>query len=92
MDWSSLLLGALIGGIVSFVISYVFYVAASKDLKREAADLRKLTISLIHLLNNAGVIEVKEFDPETGAPIKWSVSSHLQLVWRTEANSPDKLD
>jgi hypothetical protein len=75
----------VIGSVISVIISTVFYVLASRGLKKEAAELRKLTISLIHLLNNAGAVEVKEFDPDTGAPTKWSVSRDLSLRWRTEA-------
>ncbi len=60
MDWESLLVGNLIGGGITLAVSTLFYVLAARGLKEEAARLRRLNISLIHLLHNAGVIEVKD--------------------------------
>jgi hypothetical protein len=89
MDWESVLIGNLIGGGISLAVSTLFYVLAARGLKEEAAHLRRLNISLIHLLQNAGVIEVKEFDRETGEPIRWSVGSQVELRWRVDAPSEE---
>ncbi len=86
MDWLSIAFGSGI----ALAVSWFFYMLAARDLRREAADLRRLNIALIHLLNNAGVIEVTEFDPETGAPIRWSVGSQVTARWNVEAAPEDE--
>lgn len=63
--------GAVIGSAFSTFVSAAFSVLGSADLrkkkkKKAATDLgRKVCISLIPTLDNAGVTEVKEFDPGT---------------------------
>ena len=81
MDWLSI----AIGGGITLSASWLFYILAARDLRREAADLRRLNIALIHLLNNAVVIEVEEFDPLTGVPIRWSVGREVVARWNAEA-------
>jgi hypothetical protein len=85
MDWESVLIGNRIGGGISLAVSTLFYVLAARGLKEEAAHLRRLNILLIHLLHNAGVIEVKKFDRETGELIRWSVGGQVELRWQVEA-------
>ncbi len=89
MDWQSLLIGNLIGGGITLIVSALFYLLAANGLKKEAARLRHLNVSLAHLLHNAGMIKIKEFDRETGEPIRWSIGSQVELGWRVEAPSED---
>jgi hypothetical protein len=89
MDWEALLVGNLIGGGITLAVSTLFYVLAARGLQREAAHLRRLNISLVHLLHNAGVVEVKEFDQVTGEPRRWSVGSQVDLRWGVEAPSEE---
>jgi len=86
VDWPSLLLGGAISLVASLVVAAVFYWLATRGLEREAADLRRLNLLLIYLLDGAGVIDVKEYDQETGEPKRWSVSKTVELVWRTQAS------
>jgi len=97
VDWPSLLLGGAISLVASLLVSAWFYRLATRDLKREAADLkqaaadlRRLNLLLIHLLDGAGVIDVKEYDPQTGEPKRWRVHTSLKLLWRTEASEGTK--
>ena len=88
MDWLSI----AIGGGITLSASWLFYILAARDLRREAADLRRLNIALIHLLNNAGVVEVEEFDPLTGIPLRWSVVGEVAARWNVEAAPEDARD
>jgi hypothetical protein len=81
MDWPPLLLGSAI----TLVVAAGFYWLASRDLKREAADLRRLNLLMIYLLDGAGIIDVKEYNKETGEPKRWSVDKTIEVLWRTKA-------
>lgn len=72
MDWQPVLsraVGVVAGGL------FKEYSArqGSKELRQEADRLRRLTLKLIQVLDGAGIIEVKEWDSETGEPSKWPV-------------------
>ena len=56
----------------------------SGESRREAERLRELTLKLIQLLDGANVIEVKEWDPETGEPSRWRVVKTIELLWNVE--------
>jgi hypothetical protein len=67
MDWSSvgeIFVGVMGGGLISTYFSW----QASKELRREANEIRKYNIMLIDFLDDAGVIDVKR-DAE-GNPIQ----------------------
>ena len=55
MDW----LSALIGGVITLVVSSAFYSLATRDLKRTSDELNGYTIMLVNYLDDAGVIEVE---------------------------------
>ena len=55
MDW----LSVLIGGVITLIVSGVFYWFASRDLRRESNELKAYTVMLINYLDDAGVIEVE---------------------------------
>ena len=74
----------LIGGAISAVISWYFYKQAGEELRREVERLRGLTIKLFQILDGANVIEVKEWDPETGEPSRWRVVKTIELLWNVE--------
>jgi hypothetical protein len=80
--------GIALGGIISAAISYYFARRSSQELAREAEELRRLWLMLIHLLDGAGAIEVKEWDPKTGEPLKWSVGTSREISYRVEAPTP----
>ena len=48
-------LGVLCGGIITIVVAHVYYTTASRDLKKEASDLRKLTILMLRALEQGGL-------------------------------------
>jgi hypothetical protein len=69
-------IGMLAGGAITFLASWLFYRRSSEDLRREAADLRgeardlrRYVVMLLHLLDDAGVIDV-EWNPVTGEPAR----------------------
>ena len=65
--------GIVVGGIISTGISYIFARQSSRELAREAQELRRLTFLLIELVNLSKGIVATERDSETGAPLKWAV-------------------
>jgi hypothetical protein len=77
----------LVGGslVTFFVARYYYYVRASKDLLAETKRLRNIVNLLAGGLINAGLFEGK-FDPETGDLSLITVSTSLELRWRTDAN------
>ena len=71
----------LLGAVISWLVSAIYYQKNAKDL----TELNKL---LFHLLDASGTIEVKEWHPETGLPKKWSVGNDLTLRFNTQASTP----
>ncbi len=57
----------------------------TERVRREAEELRQLTIRLTQILAGQGVIEVKEWDPETGGPAKWPVGKSMEIRYKVEA-------
>ena len=67
MDWStviSTIVGVILGGLVNACFSW----QGSKELRREAGNLKQLTKKLMLMMDDAGLIEV-EWD-EDGNPIR----------------------
>ena len=67
MDWSSIgeiFVGVIAGGLINAFFSW----QGSKEIRREAGDLRQLTYQLIRFLEDAGVIE--NVDWQDGKPIR----------------------
>jgi hypothetical protein len=92
MDWSTLI-STVVGVIAGGLINAFFSRRGSKELRREANELkqetdnlRSLTIMLMRLLDQAKVIPVKW--NENGNPLM-TVESELKLRWRTESNKEE---
>lgn len=49
---------ALVGGLIGWGIAHVYAVESSRELKEEAAMLRKINITMLHGMENAGWVEV----------------------------------
>ena len=49
---------SLLIGLVALVVSYIFYLRASKELKKEANELRRLNRIMLQGLENAGWLEL----------------------------------
>src|SRR5829696_9040487 len=67
MNWSSIgeiFIGVVAGGLISAYFSW----RGSKELRREARNLRLLTVKLMHTMHDAGLIKV-EWDKQ-GNPIR----------------------
>lgn len=67
MDWStviSTIVGVIAGGLINAYFSW----QGSKDLRREAGNLKQLTTKLMLMMDDAGLIKV-EWDEE-GNPIR----------------------
>ena len=94
MDWSTLI-STVVGVIAGGLINAFFSRRGSKELRREANELkqetdnlRSLTIMLMRLLDQAKVIPVKW--NENGNPLM-TVESELKLRWRTESNKEETM-
>ena len=95
MDW----LSVLIGGVITLVVSSLFYGLAARDLKHEAKALRKRTIeleeaiertrhhivSLGESLEEAGTTKLKK--NEDGEWLR-TVGKSIQILYNVEANEP----
>ena len=93
MDW----LSVLIGGVITLVVSSLFYGLAARDLKHEAKALRKRTIeleeaiertrhhivSLGESLEEAGTTKLKKNEDS-----EWlrTVGKSIQILYNVEAN------
>ncbi len=87
MDWQSVI-GTAAGVVLGGAITWWFSSRTSRELRQEAERLRRLTITLTQILDGQGLIEVKEWDPETGEPKRWPVESSVQSGFRIEAPTP----
>ncbi len=63
----STLVSIAVGGLITFLVTRRYYVRASEDLRQETDNLRRLTIMLLHLTDQADLIPVK-WD-EQGKPL-----------------------
>ena len=61
---------------------------SSKKLEHEAEKLRTLTLMLLKILDGQGVIEVKEWDSDTGEPTRWSVGKSVSTTYTVDAPTP----
>ncbi len=87
MGWRDVL--QLVGSLVAGgVLNWLFARRSSTELRREAEKLRGLTLKLIQILDGANLIEVKEWDPETGEPSRWPVTASVTALWKVEAPTP----
>jgi len=87
VDWISVfefVVALLAGGLINWWFSR----QSSKELVREPEKLRRLVVTLTQILDGQGIIEVKEWDPETGEPKKWSVGTSREIQWAVEAPTP----
>jgi len=50
-------IGVIIGGIITFFVAKYYYQRATKDLKKEAAELRKLNTLILRGMEEAGQVE-----------------------------------
>jgi len=57
--WSNVL-SILVGGAITFVSSYLFYVRASRDLETEAVRLRTIANTIARALVEAGMAEIMQ--------------------------------
>jgi hypothetical protein len=48
-----------VGGVVTFFVTRWYYERASRDLEREASELRDYTVTLINYLDDARMIDVE---------------------------------
>ncbi len=83
------LLSLLIGSAISIVASWIFYLLASKDLRRETERLRRYNIMLLHFLDDADAIDVtwgpngepiRIVEAEMTATAQTSVSMEAEVI------------
>lgn len=53
------IMAIFIGGIVTFIVAMIYYKKASRELKEEANELRRLNRYMLQGLENAGWIELQ---------------------------------
>jgi hypothetical protein len=54
----STLVGIIIGAIITWLVAWYYYREAGQELKREAAELRRLTNLMLHGMEHAGWIKL----------------------------------
>ncbi len=93
MDWTTLL-SILIGALVTWVVAKWYYERAGRDLKEEAASLRRETEKVRHnsratitWLKEAGLINPR-VDPDTGEYLD-IVGSQVEIRYNVEATPED---
>ena len=77
-------LGVIAGG----AINWLFSRRASKELREEAAQLRRLTVNITQILEGQGIIEVTERDPSTDEPTRWPAGANADIRHGVEAPTP----
>ena len=84
MDWW----GILIGGVITLLVSLVFYVPAARSLKRETARLRRHTTLILRGLEEAGLVEYHrdERGDIVGISFKRPVSDTISVADNVEVN------
>lgn len=68
INFLSTLVGVILGGIITWLVSLFYYIRASKELKIETSRLRKLTELMLRSMQNVGWVEYKLDDK--GNPIE----------------------
>ena len=70
------LIGLLVGGLITWLVARIYYVRASKDLTREAAELQRLNNLLLRGMEHAELVELNrdEQNKIVGFVIKLSAS------------------
>lgn len=89
MEWWSIVeitIGATAGGIISWFFSR----RSSRELYQRTEELRRLTVTLMRILDGAGLIKVDAWDPVTGEPKSYpqiirmgSVTSEAEVLGPT---------
>ena len=97
VDWwpiLSLLIGAVISGVITWLVAKRYYMHAARELEREAGRLRRETERVRHnsratitWLKEAGLIDPK-VDPDTGEYLD-IVGSQRDIPYNTEAALED---
>ena len=88
VDWWTVVptaVGTGVGVVAGGLITAYFSWRGSKELRREAEKQRQVTLKVIQILDGTGLIEIKEWDPDTGEPIRWPVTSSRTIRWNVEA-------
>jgi hypothetical protein len=82
------ILELIVAVVAGGLINWYFARRGSNELKREAERLHRLTLTLTQILAGQGLIEVKEWDPETGEPTRWSVGASIESSYNIESPTP----
>jgi hypothetical protein len=78
------LISIAVGGVVTFLLTRWYYERASKDLEREASDLKDYTVVLINYLDDARMIDVER--DAHGNPVR------VRVIKREVTDSADIRD
>ena len=76
-----------IGGVVTFLLTSWYYERASRDLEREASDLRDYTVKLINYFDDARMIDVER--DAHGKPVRVRV---INRAVKDSAGISDSVD
>jgi hypothetical protein len=87
LDWQTVL-STVVGVGAGGLITAYFARKSSKKLEHEAKKLRTLTLMILQILDGQGVIEVKEWDFDTGEPTRWPVGKSVSTSYNVEAPTP----
>ena len=88
----SIVASVLAGAFLGIAVSRYYSRQASEEPRREIENLRErneklrqLTITLLQNLDGPNLVDIKEWDPETGEPKRWRVDTTPLAMWRTKA-------
>ena len=56
----SVVVGVVVGGVITLLCSWLFYLKAAKGLKSEAAEVRRLTTLVLRGMEEAGLAELNQ--------------------------------
>lgn len=98
INWN-VVVSTAVGGVITLIVAWIFYVIAAKDLRSEAAQLRKLTTLVLRALEEDGVAEFSrdESGKIIGLVIKVSASlrgtgamkASVDVIPRQPLSGPD---
>lgn len=82
------ILGIVVGAVVTWIVADRYYRRASKDLVKEAAELKNLNILILRALENAGFAELNK--DENGKPVGLVITLQPQsIVSKSSVSKPD---
>ena len=81
----SVVVGVVVGGVITLLCSWLFYLKAAKGLKSETAELRRLIALVLRSMEEAGLAELNR--DESGTMIGLILKGRGSLKGRASASA-----